>query len=167
MSILKKANEETVIAENIRGGDSDKRKEYFLSNTCYIFSLSPSGVRIHEHRDLNLTKILQSFVQCERAVDIEWYSINGSKFAHCSTCQDCKKISQVNREHVFWSRLQVTRYSLLLTAIQASDDGRTIRVKVHKKASGKSAGRDVEANMESAHMYRIWIFVNTSRPTGN
>lgn len=124
-------------------------------------------MRIHEHRDLNLTKILQSFVQCERAVDIEWYSINGSKFVHCSTCQDCKNISEVNRGHVFWSRLKVARGSLLLTAIRGSDDGWTIRVKVHMKASGKSAGRDVEANMESAHMYTIWIFVNTSRPPGN
>lgn len=124
-------------------------------------------MRIHERRDLNLTKILQSLVQCERAVDIEWYSINGSKFVYCSTCQDCKKISEVNRGHAFWNRLQVTRDSLLLTAIQESDDGRTIRVKVHMKASGKSVGRDVEENMESAHMYTIWIFVNTSRPPGN
>ena len=124
-------------------------------------------MRIHEGRDLNLTKILQSVVQCERAVDIEWYSIDGNKFAYCNTCQDCKKLSEVNREHVFWNRLQVTRDSLLLTAIQESDDGRTIKVKVHLEASGKSAGRDFEASMESAHMYTIWIFVNTSRPPGN
>ena len=40
-------------------------------------------------------------------------------------------------------------------------------MKVDMKAPGKSSGRNVEANMESAHMYTIWIFVNTSRSPGN
>lgn len=141
--------------------------DFTMTNKFCISALSRSGVRIHERRDLNLTKILQSIAPCERVVDTEWHSINGSKFAHCNTCQDCKKISEVNREQVFWNRLQVARGSLVLTAIQENDDGRTIRVKVHIKASGKSLGRDVEANMVSVQMYTIWIFVNTSRPPGN
>lgn len=121
---------------------------------------------IQERRDLNLTTFLLSILPCERVAHIGWYSINGSKFAHCNSCQDCKKISEGNRELVFWNRLQVTRGSLLLTAIQENDDGRTIRIKVHMKKSEESTGRDVKANMESVHTYTLWIFVNTSCPPG-
>lgn len=117
---------------------------------------------IQERRDLDLTKTLQSIAPCERVVDVEWYITDTSKFASCNSCQDCKKISEHKRVQDFWNRLRVTRGSLLLTAIQEDDNDLTIRVKVEVKASGKFTGRDVE----SAHMFTIKIFVNTSSPPG-
>ena len=139
---------------------------FTVPDKCCIFALSRPGVWIQERRDLNLTTFLLSILPCERVAHIGWYGVNGSKFAYCNSCQDCNKMSDGNREPVFWNRLQVTGGSLLLTAIQENDDGRTIRIKVHMKKSGESTGRDFEANMESAQTYTLWIFVNTSRPRG-
>lgn len=133
------------------------KNDFTVPNECCISALSRPGVWIHERRDLDLTKVLQSIAPCERVADAEWYSINGSKFAYCNSCQYCKKIYEVNQEQVFWNRLQVSRGSLLLTGIQKNDDGRTIKVKFHM----------YPLHVYTAHMYTIWIFVNTSRPPGN
>ena len=121
-------------------------------------------MRIQRGRDLNLTRILLSMISCERVIDIEWYNINESRFAYCSSCQNCTKTNSTDGNHlvpVFWNRLQVTRGSLVLTGIQENDDGSTIRVKVHVKTVVRPAGRDLGANMESVHEYTIWIFVNS------
>ena len=124
-------------------------------------------MRIQEGRNLNLTSILLSMISCQRVIDIEWYNINGTRFAYCSSCQNCTKTNSTDGNHlvpVFWNRLQVTRGSLLLTEFQENDDGSTIRVKVHVKTYGKPAGRDFGGNVESVYEYTIWIFVN---PPGN
>ena len=120
-------------------------------------------MRIQKGHDLNLTRILLSLISCERVVEVEWFNRNRSRFAYCSSCQNCTTTSSNDGNHlvpVFWNRLQVTRGSLLLNGIQDNDDGRTIRVVVFMKASGKPNGKDVGADMISVNLYTIGIFVN-------
>ncbi|KAL9971986.1 hypothetical protein ACROYT_G018217 [Oculina patagonica] len=141
-----------------------------VTSHIYVINFTARCMWIQKGRDLNLTRILPSMLSCERVVDIEWYSINGSKFAYCNSCQGCKKTKSAYDNHipVFWNRLQVARGSLLLTRIQENDDGLTIRVEVHLKTSDKPAGRYLGINKESVHQYTIRILVNLSRdPAGN
>ncbi|XP_020610627.1 uncharacterized protein LOC110049182 isoform X2 [Orbicella faveolata] len=135
-----------------------------LSEGIKVLKVSNRSVSLQRIAKNNTNGYAQTMCQVlykDNSLTIHVYKTNFT--AKCVRIQGCKKISEVNREQVFWNRLQVTRGSLLLTAVQESDDGRTIRMKVDMKAPGKSSGRNVEANMESAHMYTIWIFVNTSR----
>ena len=131
--------------------------------TCLnYFTLSFVAVLIQEGLDGNLTGYLINLVQCAHGAEIDWYSDGGCKFAHCNSCHDCKETSGANHlEPVFRDRLQYTRGSLLLTGIQASDDGLELRVKVRMKASRKS----VVAVAESLHLYTIRIFVKRSENT--
>ena len=89
-----------------------------------------------EGGNVNLTRILQNLVSCEHVGDVEWYT-NGSKFAHCNTCQSCTRQTNPNSaEHQvsldFTKRLRFTR-GLILSKIQGYDDRREISVKVHIK----------------------------------
>ncbi len=102
--------------------------------------------------------------ECKRVVDIEWYDINGSRFAHCGSCQVCRNTTDSKHPvPVFWNRLQVTRGSLLLTGIQLSDNELKIKVKIHFESHAKSTKRDIDKNMETLQVYRIWIFVKSRR----
>ncbi|KAL9971980.1 hypothetical protein ACROYT_G018211 [Oculina patagonica] len=142
-----------------------------VTSHIYEINFNVRCVWIQKGRDLNLTRILLSMLSCERVVDIEWYSINGSKFAYCKSCQSCTKTNSTDGNHLvpaFWNRLQVTGGSLLLTGIQENNDGLAIRVKVYVKTSGKPADRDLGIDIASVHEYTIRIFVNISRgPPGN
>ncbi|KAL9983645.1 hypothetical protein ACROYT_G005848 [Oculina patagonica] len=137
------------------------------SRHVYEVNFTAQCVRIQEGRDLNLTKILlMNFLhgECERVVDIEWYDINESRFAYCGSCQVCTKTRDSNHSVPdFWNRLQVRRGSLLLSRIQDNDNGRKFKVKVHTKPPKGSAKRDIDTKMETVHVYRIWIFVDSSR----
>lgn len=112
-----------------------------------------------------------SMFPCERLQDIEWYDINGSEFANCTSCQPCVKLNDTAGNYpspVFWNRLQVTRGSLVLTGIQKGDDRLRIGLRVHVKPSAKSVGKDVEIQTESVHEYTVRIFVIASgRLQGN
>ncbi|XP_078371308.1 uncharacterized protein LOC144654950 [Oculina patagonica] len=137
-----------------------------VTSHIYEINFNVRCVWIQKGRDLNLTRILLSMLSCERVVDIEWYSINGSKFAYCKSCQSCTKTNSTDGNHLvpaFWNRLQVTGGSLLLTGIQENNDGLAIRVKVYVKTSGKPADRDLGIDIASVHEYTIRIFVNISR----
>ncbi|KAL9971990.1 hypothetical protein ACROYT_G018221 [Oculina patagonica] len=158
------------ITKNNTNGHAQTLCEVHYSNnsvTSHIYEIKFTArcVWIQKGRDLNLTRILLSMLSCERVVDIEWYSINGSKFAYCNSCQGCKKTKSTYDNHlpVLWNRLQVARGSLLLTRIQDNDDGLTIRVEVHVKTSGKPAGKYLGINIESVRQYTIRILVNLSR----
>ncbi|KAL9983646.1 hypothetical protein ACROYT_G005849 [Oculina patagonica] len=136
------------------------------SRCVYEVNFTAQCVRLQEGRDLNLTKILlMNFLhdECERVVDIEWYSINESRFAYCGSCQVCTKTRDGNHSVPdFWNRLQVRRGSLLLTRIQDNDNRRKFRVKVHTKPPKGSAKRYIGTKMETVQVYRIWIFVDSS-----
>ncbi|KAL9971982.1 hypothetical protein ACROYT_G018213 [Oculina patagonica] len=136
-----------------------------VTSHIYEINFNVRCVWIQKGRDLNLTRILLSMLSCERVVDIDWYSINGSKFAYCNSCQGCTKTKSTDDNHipVLWNRLQVARGLLLLTRIQESDDGLTVRVEVHLKTSGKLTGRDFSTKKESVRQYTIRILVNISR----
>ncbi|XP_078358605.1 uncharacterized protein LOC144643276 [Oculina patagonica] len=140
-----------------------------VSRRVYEVNFTAQCVRIQEGRDLNLTKILLmnlSPSECQRVVDIEWYDINGSRFAHCGSCQVCRNTTDSKHPvPVFWNRLQVRRGSLLLTGIQHSDNDLEIKVKIHfESPAAKSTKRDnIDKNMETAQVYRIWIFVKSPR----
>ena len=124
-----------------------------------VSSLSHVGVWIEQGRDLNLTKILlMNEIQCAHVVDIEWYDVNGSRFAHCRSCQSCEKTNDTRGNHPvpgFWNRVQIIRGSLLLTTIQDSDNKSKIRIKIHTKTPTN--------NNERPSAYTIQIFVHTSR----
>ena len=111
---------------------------------------------MQEGRDINLTEILLlNSLPCERVIDIEWYSINGSRFAHCNSCQLCTITSDRNHPVPgFWNRLQVTSGSLLLTGIQYNDNGLKLRVTAHLKIASDS---------DKPLVFRIWIFVDSGR----
>lgn len=97
-------------------------------------------------------------IQCAHVVEIEWYDVNRSRFAHCRSCQSCRKTNDTVGNHsvpVFWNRLQIIRGSLLLTTIQDSDNKSKIRIKIHTKTPPN--------NMETASVDTISIFVDTSR----
>ncbi|XP_022801286.1 uncharacterized protein LOC111338981 isoform X4 [Stylophora pistillata] len=98
-----------------------------------------TGVQTVEGGNLNLTRILQKMVLCERVSAVCW-SINGSSFVHYANCFK-KELDGSNDELSldFRRRLRFTRAGLILTNIQGYDDGPEIVVRfdIEKDSGGK------------------------------